>query len=179
MTQLPMLMTARYNRPFVLFVDASNVAIGASIMQADDKEDYRPVGYFSRKLTKSQTNYFTQDKEALALISAIRAFSMYLSDNVIVFSDHKPLQYIHRMASANQRLLRWSMELHCYDITIKHLADNNNRIADYLSRSCIPNDVVASSVSTERQLMAEMISAEKKDEEPRALQTIDAQIQCK
>ena len=174
MTQSPMLMIARYDRPFVLFVDASNVAIGASIMQADDKGDYRPVGYFSKKLTKSQTNYCTQDKEALALISAIRAFSMYLSDDVIVFSDHKPLQYIHRMASANQRLLRWSMELQCYDITIKHLAGKNNRIADYLSRPCIPHDVVASSVSTERQLMAEMVSAEKKDEEPRAVQTIDA-----
>ena len=75
------------------------------------------------------------------------------------------------MASAIQRLLRWPMELQCYDTTIKHLAGKNNRIADYLSRPCIPNDVVASSVSAERQLMAKMTSAEKKDGEHRAVQT--------
>ena len=34
-----MLVIARYDRPFVLFVDASNVAIGVSIIQADDKRD--------------------------------------------------------------------------------------------------------------------------------------------
>ena len=175
MTQSPMLMIARYDRPFVVFMAASNVAIGASLMQADNKVDYRPVEYFSRKLTESQTNYCTQDKDALALISAIRAFSMYLSDNVI-FSDHKPRQYIHRMARANQRLLRWSMELWGYDITIKHLVGKNNRTADYLSRPCISNDVVASSVSTEHQLMAAITSAEKEDGEPPVIQTIVVQI---
>ena len=55
---------------------------------------------------------------------------------------------------------------HCHDITIKHLAGKNNRIADYLSRPCIPNDVFASSVSTVRQLIAAMTSAEKEDGEP-------------
>ena len=86
MTQLPMLMIAIYDRLFVLFVDASNVAIGASLMQDADKGVCRPVGYFSRKLTKSQTNHCNQNKEALALISTIRAFSVYLSDNVTVFN---------------------------------------------------------------------------------------------
>ena len=143
MAQSPTLMIARYDRSFVVFVDASIVDISASLMPADDKVDFRPVGYFSWKLTKSQTNYCSQGKEVLALISAIRAFSMYSSDNVTVFSDHKPLLYIHLMASANQSLLRWSMELQCYDITIKHLAGKNNRIADYLTRPCIPSDVFA------------------------------------
>ena len=41
MIQSSMLTIARYNRPFVVFVDVSNIAIGVSLMQADDKGDYR------------------------------------------------------------------------------------------------------------------------------------------
>ena len=152
MKQTPMLLVARQDKPVVIFVDASNVAIGAVLMQSDDNGDYRPVSYYSKRLTKAQMNYCVQDKEAYALISAVRAFSVYLSNVVTVFCDHKPLQYIHRMASANQRLLRWAMELQCYNVIIKHIAGRENKIADYLSRPCVVNNVISSSIDAERQI---------------------------
>jgi hypothetical protein len=94
MTGPTTLTIADFNKPFALFVDCSNVAAGAVLMQKDnDLGQYRPVAFYSKKLNCAQQHYTTQDKEALALVLAVRAFSVYLSGRVTVFTDHKPLKY--------------------------------------------------------------------------------------
>ena len=95
---------------------------------------YLPVCFYSKKLTKCQCNYAITDKEGLALILAVRAFRIYLSGEVTVFTDHQALQYIHRNATKNQRLLRWSLELQPYNLNIKHIKGSDNVFADYISR---------------------------------------------
>jgi hypothetical protein len=136
LTSTPVLMIADFDRPFYLFVDASNYCVGACLAQKDKCDVFRPVCYFSKKMNGAQKNYSTSDKEGLALVLAVRAFRSYLSDKVIVFTDHEPLRYMHSMAATNQRLLRWCLELQAYNLEIQHIAGKNNVIADYLSRPC-------------------------------------------
>ena len=63
------------------------------------------------------------EKEALALILATGTFSVYLDSNVVtVFSDHSPLQFLHKMAYHNQKLLCWALELQQYTLEVKHLS---------------------------------------------------------
>lgn len=146
LTSIPVLAVANFDKPFVLFVDASNYCVGACLAQKDKCDVFKPVCYFSRKLSGAQKNYSTSDKEGLALVLAVRAFRSYLSDRVIVFTDHEPLRYMNTMAPTNQRLLRWCLELQAYDIDIQHIAGKNNVIADYLSRPCdVVNDCAVQS----------------------------------
>ncbi len=134
MSSSPVLRVADYSRPFFVFVDACDVSIGAVLMQKDDNDMYHPISYFSKKLNKSQLHYTITDKEALALVLAVRAFRVYMGGSVTVFTDHEALRYIHNNACKNQRLMRWSLELQPYDLTIKHVKGRDNLLADYLSR---------------------------------------------
>ena len=48
----------------------------------------------------------TIEKEALALVLAVRLFSGYFGTQTVkVYTDHSPLQFIQRMANHNQKLL--------------------------------------------------------------------------
>jgi len=55
-----------YSLPFCLAVDASDLAIGATLFQVVDGLEH-PICFFSRKLDAHQKRYSTVEKEALSL----------------------------------------------------------------------------------------------------------------
>ena len=63
----PILQYPDFNKPFTLTTDASDYAIGAVLSQNVDGHDL-PVAYLSRNLTKPEQNYFTTEKECLAVL---------------------------------------------------------------------------------------------------------------
>ena len=85
-----------FDRPFELAVDASDVAVGAGLLQEDSDGIDHPLCYFSRKLDQSQRNYCmcsTTEKEiqCLALILSLHHFDIYVTacnSSLTVFSDH-------------------------------------------------------------------------------------------
>jgi len=106
----PILIPPDYSKPFIVVVDAYDFAIGASLIQEVDELE-RPVCFISRKLTPQQRNYSVIEKQAFALLTAVRSFSVYfVSEPVKVFTDHSPLQFLNRMSPHNQKLLRWNLE---------------------------------------------------------------------
>ena len=107
----PVLSAPNFDHPFKLAVDASDVAVGAVLLQADSDGIDHPVCYFSRKLDKSQRNYSTIEKACLALILALQHFEIYVTSTnspLTVFSDHNPLVFLHKIKDKNQRLVRWT-----------------------------------------------------------------------
>ena len=113
----PVLSVPDFQSQFKLAVDTSDVGAGAVLMQEDGNQVDHPVCYFSRKFNKHQRNYSTIEKECLALILALQHFEVYVTSSdlpAIIFSDHNPLLFIHKMKNQNQRLLRWSLMLQEY-----------------------------------------------------------------
>ena len=134
----PVLLAPNFNKEFKLAVDASDVGAGGVLLQEDDNGVDHPVCYFSKKFNKHQKNYSTVEKECLSLILALQHFEVYLTSSsspIVVFSDHNPLTFIHKMKNKNQRLLRWSLLLQEYNLDIRHIRGKDNIIPDALSRA--------------------------------------------
>jgi len=133
----PILRPPDFSLPFSLAVDASDIAVGVCLFQTVNDIEH-PVAYYSKKLNAHERNYSTVEKEALALILATRTFAVYLDSNqVVVFSDHSPLQFLHKMANHNQKLLRWALELQQFNLEIRHRPGSRNWIPDILSRPSV------------------------------------------
>ena len=134
-------MALDFDKCFKLAVDASDVGIGAVLLQEDDNGIDHPVCYFSKKFNKHQKNYSTIEKECLALILAIQQFEVHLTSStspIVVLSDHNPLSFLHKLKNNNERLLRWSLLLQEFNLDIKHIQGKDNIIPDVLSRVEIP-----------------------------------------
>ena len=134
----PLLKAPDFSQPFSLAVDASNVGIGSVLLQVDSDNIEHPVSYFSRKFNSCQRNYSTVEKENLALVLSLHHFDVYASSSCylfVVYIDHNPLAFLHRMKSKNRRLLYWSLILQEYNLDIRHVRGIDNVCADTLSRS--------------------------------------------
>lgn len=136
--QAPVLSAPDFTRTFKLQVDASDNGAGAVLLQEDQACVEHPVSYFSKKFIGAQRNYSVIEKEALALLLALKHFDVYLGSSIspiVVYTDHNPLVFLSRMSGANQRLLRWSLTLQEYSLDIRHKKGVENVMADALSRS--------------------------------------------
>ena len=132
-----MLTSPDFTKPFELSVDASDIGVGAILVQLDEQGIKHPVGYYSKKLNKAQQRYSTIEKETLGLIMALNHFEVYLSgisSPIKVFTDHNPLIFVQRYKNSNQRLMRWSLTLQEWNLGIHIIPGKDNRIPDVLSR---------------------------------------------
>ncbi|ROT84118.1 hypothetical protein C7M84_022694 [Penaeus vannamei] len=72
----PVLAFPKFDLPFILHTDASNVGLGAVLMQ-EHKGNLRPVGFASRVLTSAEKNYSVTDREMLAIVWALKYSEIY------------------------------------------------------------------------------------------------------
>ncbi|KAK7898999.1 hypothetical protein WMY93_019852 [Mugilogobius chulae] len=129
----PVLQSPDFDLPFILQTDASGVGLGAVLLQEKDG-DRRPVVFLSRRLLDRETRYSAVEKECLAMKWAIDSLRYYLlGRHFILETDHRALQWLHRMREANTRIAGWYLALQPYNFTVHYKPGKTNIVADCLS----------------------------------------------
>ena len=132
-----MLKQPQLDQQFKVEVDASGYAIGAVLMQKDEKGKRHPIAYFSSTLNEAEWNYDIYTLELYTIVQALQHWRPFLAGSphkVIVHTDHANLQYWKEPQKINQRIAQEVVELLEYKIQLKHIPGRENGRADMLSR---------------------------------------------
>ena len=128
-----------FDKPFILHTDASNWAVGAVLCQEHEGREHA-MAYYSRQLTTAECHYSTTEREALAVISAVKNFYPYLYGRTFtLITDHNPLTTLTKLRDVGGRLSCWILFLQQFDYTMVYKTGSLNTDADALSR--VPQSV--------------------------------------
>ena len=144
LTTKPILAYPDFELPFIVFTDASNVGLGAILSQIQGGKE-RVIAYASRHLNHAERNYATIEKEALAIVFAVKKFKTYIHGHETkIVTDHAPLKWLMKVKDTNAKLTRWALEIQDLNLEIEYRPGRINKNADCLSRipvSAIEADV--------------------------------------
>ena len=123
------------DKPYKLYTDACDYAVGAILCQEDENGVERPVQYISKQLSGSALNWATIEKEAFAVVHALNKLRPYLyGAKFTIYTDHKPLKSLFLSEVKNTKIQRWAVLLAEYGAPIEYRQGPNNVRADMLSR---------------------------------------------
>jgi transposase InsO family protein len=120
----------------VVETDCSGAALGGCLSQKVDGV-LRPVAYHSAALTPEQRNYTIHDKELLAVVRCLEAWSAELRSvhkPFTILTDHKNLEYFTSMRLLSERQSRWAETLSRFSYDLKYRPGKLAARPDALSR---------------------------------------------
>lgn len=130
MMAAPVLAMPNFSAPFVLEADASGQGIGAVLMQ-----NGQPISFMSKAIGPKAAAYSTYDKEALAIIEALKKWRHYFAaSSVIIRTDQQSLKYIQEQKLTEGVQHKLLIKLLGYNYTVEYKKGRENRVADALSR---------------------------------------------
>ena len=121
--------------PFVVECDASEVAISATLNQGG-----RPIAFMSRSFQGSELHYPAVEKEATAIIEAVRKWNHFLSrQHFTLVTDQRSVSFMldnrKRTKIKNNKIQCWRLELSSYSYTILYRPGKDNAATDSLTRA--------------------------------------------
>ena len=122
------------NVPFVVETDASDYALAATLNQAG-----RPVAFFSKSLSSAERRHPAVEKEAAAIVEALRKWRHYLTGrHFTLITDQRSVAFMfdrNKLSKIkNDKIMRWRIELSCYHYDIVYRPGKANNAADAFSR---------------------------------------------
>ena len=138
----PVLKYTDTSKLYTLYTDASKfgwagVLTQPHTMTIDGKStttDHQ-VAFVSGLFRGSQLNWAALMKEAFAIYMSVKKLSFYLTDaQILLRSDHKPLEKFLLKNMLNSKVNNWAMELEAFNIQFDYIKGSNNILADTLSR---------------------------------------------
>ncbi|XP_046863329.1 uncharacterized protein LOC124457082 [Xenia sp. Carnegie-2017] len=121
--------------PFVVETDASETALSATINQGG-----RPVAFMSKTLQGSQLHYPAVEKEAMAIIEAVRKWQHFLANRHFTLkTDQQSVAFMfdNRRCTKvkSNKIQDWRLELASFSYTIKYRPGKDNAAPDSFTRA--------------------------------------------
>ena len=119
--------------------DASDEFWAAVLLEKASEGQEELCDYASSEFLDHQKNYFTAEKETLAIFNGIQRFEFYLAPKkFLIRTDSKNFQYFLTAKISRQmaigRPLSWQIWFSQYEFEVEWVPGNSNFLADALTR---------------------------------------------
>jgi hypothetical protein len=130
----PVLCLPDFQKEFHVYVDASQVALGAVLNQSVDGE-LKPVAYASRTLNEHERNLPSYELECMSCCWAVEKFRSYLQFKTFhLYTDNNALTWLFKHPKQLGKVGRMVLKLSAFRFVIHHVRGQQNCVADCLSR---------------------------------------------
>jgi len=117
--------------------DASYLCKAGILFQYEPDRCWHPLSYYNKRFLAAELNYDVHDKEIVVIVNCFqewRHFLMGAPKEIVVFTDHKILEYFNSTKLLNRRQARWSEILSQFNFKIVYRPGEKNGKLDALSR---------------------------------------------
>jgi hypothetical protein len=135
MVTMPILVFPYWSKEFHMHVDAYSIALGEVLEQPGVGDIDHPLAFASRKISTTEINYTTTEREGLAMVYVLQKLCHYLlGGNFKMFTDHFALKYLVNKIVLGGEICIWLMLFQEYDFEIVVNLGRMNKGPDHLSR---------------------------------------------
>ena len=124
-------------KTFYIFSD-TGPSYSAGIIAQESVSGYlRPVIYFNKTLSPSESRFSQVEREGVGLISLLKSYQYLLQlGKICLFTDCRALSFIRQGSNSNLKLNRYSQYLALYDYKVFFLAARHpiSKLVDVMSR---------------------------------------------
>jgi hypothetical protein len=139
----PILSIPDFRKQFIIETDASDVGMGAVLMQ-----EGHPISFLSKAFCPRNQALSTYEKECLALVMAVDKWRSYLhGQEFILRTDHRSLLHLTEQIVTSRIQQKALLKLMDLKYKIQYKQGITNAAADALSRNPDPHQLFAISMS--------------------------------
>jgi hypothetical protein len=120
LTEAPVLISPDYSKDFLIFYFASCDTVAAVLLQKNDQGQEQPITFFSKALRDAELRYEIMEKQAYALVKALKAFRVYvLHSKITAYVPSTSVKDILIQSDIDERRGKWIAKILEFDLEIK------------------------------------------------------------
>jgi hypothetical protein len=120
LTEAPVLISPDYSKDFLIFSFASFDTVAVVLLQKNVEGLEQPISFFSRALRDVEVKYDIMEKQAYALVKALKSFRVYvLQSKFIAYVPSAVVKEILIQPDIDGRRSRWIAKILDFDLEIK------------------------------------------------------------
>lgn len=101
--------------------DACDKHTGSVVLQKQEDETRRPIGYWSHSLNHAEKTYDTTQRKCLSTVWSVLMLRLYLErTRFAIRTDHDSLKWTLNLTDNTGRLARWCLCLSEHDFDVVH-----------------------------------------------------------
>ena len=121
LTQAPVLISPNFEKDFQIYSFASKHTIVGVLLQKNEEGFEHPIYFYSKTLRDAPLRYNIMEKQAFALIIALKHFRVYiLHSHIVAYVPSIVVKDILTQPDPEGRRAKWIVILLEYDLEIKH-----------------------------------------------------------
>jgi len=116
--------------------DASDLCKAGILSQYEPDRRWHPLSYYNKCFLPAELNYDVHDKEMVVIVNCFQEWGHFLMgapEEIVVFTDHKNLEYFNATKLLNWRQAPWAEILSQFNFKIVYRPGEKNGEADALS----------------------------------------------